>query len=243
MPAADLHCTRTPSGVLIAEIRRPAVHNALDSRTEEALGASLAQAVADSDVRVLVLTGAGGAAFCAGWDLSEMQNLTLDQNAALADRRREFLWTWYTAELPTVVALTGICYGAGALLAACADLRIGGPGTRFAVTGMTYGYANLAWRLPDLVGVARATEILLAGRSLDGAALERCGLLSEFVADENVVPAAIAAAERVAALPPRGVLDAKRLLRPADARARFEAEWVRERAAFADVPPAGLLDR
>jgi Enoyl-CoA hydratase/isomerase len=77
--------------------------------------------------------------------------------------REEWLWRWYTCPLPTVAAVQGIAYGAGALLAACADLRVAGPGTRFKVTAMSYGYPGLSWLLADLIGASRAKDVLFTG--------------------------------------------------------------------------------
>jgi enoyl-CoA hydratase/carnithine racemase len=111
---------------------------------------------------------------------------------------------------------------------------------------MTYGYANLTWLLPDLVGTSRAKQILLAGGVLEGARAAEFGLLNEYVADEAIRDTAVAAAARVAALPPAGVRNAKRLMREGigrDARARYDAECLLERAGLADRSAADIFTR
>lgn len=227
----------TGTGVAVIEFRRPEAHNAVDRPMQYRFDELLAAATADPEVRCLVLAGAGGRALSAGWDIQEMLAMDTGANLALLAEREDWLWRWYAAELPTVAAMRGIAYGVGALLAGCADLRVGGPGTRFKVTGMTYGYANLSWLLPELVGASRAKEILFTGGELSGQRAADHGLLNRFVPDEQVLDAAIELAEQVAALPPGGVQDAKRLMREGigrDARTRFDAECARERAGLAD---------
>ena len=234
----------TPTGVAIIEINRPQVHNAINRDIQYQFDELLAKATADAEVRALVLAGAGGRALSAGWDIQEMLSLDTEANLALLAEREDWLWRWYAAELPTVAAMRGIAFGVGALLSGCADLRVGGPGTRFKVTGMSYGYANLSWLLPELVGESRAKEILFTGAELSGQRAAEYGLLNRFVPDEDILNTAIALAEQVAALPPGGVLDAKRLIREGvgrPARARFDAECVRERAGLAARSAADIF--
>jgi enoyl-CoA hydratase/carnithine racemase len=225
-------------GVAVIEICRPEVRNALDCVAQHEFDDLLAQSLADPAVRALVLAGAGGRALSAGWDINEMVSLDPQAHAALVAEREEWLWRWYSCELPTIVAMQGVTYGVGALLAACADLRVGGPGTRFKVTGMSFGYANLAWLLPQLIGAASASEVLLTGKELPGERAAEIGLLNRLVPDVDIRAAAVALAGEVAALPPTGVRDAKRLLRECiglSARKRYDLEntRIRERLAGA----------
>lgn len=210
-------------GVAVIDIDRPQAHNALDRASQYHFDELLAAAVADPGVRCLVLAGTGGKALSAGWDIPEMQALPAEENAALMAEREEWLWRWYCCPLPTVAAVQGIAYGAGALLAACADLRVAGPGTRFKVTAMSYGYPGLSWLLADLIGASRAKDVLFTG---------------------TVRAAAVDLAARVAALPPGGVREAKRLMREGggrDQRARYDAENAATRAALDGTSAADLF--
>jgi enoyl-CoA hydratase/carnithine racemase len=225
------------SGVAVIEIDRPEVHNALNREAQQRFAEYLAAANGNPSIGALVLAGAGGKALSAGWDINEMLSLSTEENVRLLLEREEWLWSWYSSPVPTVAAMGGIVYGVGALLSACADLRVGGPGTRFKVTGMTYGYANLTWLLPDLVGTSRAKQILLTGGVVEGVRAAEFGLLNEYVADEAIRDSAVALAARVAALPPAGVRNAKQLMRDGigrDARARYEAECLLEQGGLAD---------
>ncbi|WP_037075966.1 enoyl-CoA hydratase/isomerase family protein [Pseudonocardia spinosispora] len=237
-------------GVGLIEIRRPEVHNALNRVAQQEFDECLAAANANASIGAVVLAGAGGKALSAGWDIEEMRSLSRDDNVALLLEREEWLWRWYTSPTPTVAAMQGLAYGVGALLAACADLRVGGPGTRFKVTGMTYGYANLTWVLPDLIGESQAKQVLLAGGAVDGTRADELGLLAELVADERVRDTAVALAARVAALPPGGVRAAKSLIRDGagrDVRGRYDAENLLARQALslrsADDVFAGFTER
>ncbi|MDT7679742.1 MAG: hypothetical protein QOG57_52 [Pseudonocardiales bacterium] len=245
-PASPVSYRELESGVAMIEIDRPEVHNALNREVQQRFAEYLDEANENPAIGALVLAGAGGKALSAGWDINEMLALSTEENVRLLLEREEWLWRWYASPVPTVAAMRGIAYGVGALLSACADLRVGGPGTRFKVTGMTYGYANLTWLLPDLVGTSRAKQILLAGGVLEGARAAEFGLLNEYVADEAIRDTAVAAAARVAALPPAGVRNAKRLMREGigrDARARYDAECLLERAGLADRSAADIFTR
>jgi enoyl-CoA hydratase/carnithine racemase len=222
-------------GVALIEIGRPQAHNALDRDDQHHFDDLLAAAVADPSVRCLVLAGAGGKALSAGWDIPEMQSLSAEANAELAAEREEWLWRWHTCPLATVAAVQGTAYGAGALLAACADLRVAGPGTRFKVTAPSYGYPALSWILADLIGTSRAKDVLFTGRVLDGSQGADLGLFNRLVPDAEVCEAALALAGQVAALPPGGVRDTKRLMREGggrDIRARYDAENALTREAL-----------
>jgi enoyl-CoA hydratase/carnithine racemase len=231
-------------GVAVIDIDRPQAHNALNRADQYHFDELLAAAVADPEVRCLVLAGTGGKALSAGWDIREMQALPAEENAALMTEREEWLWRWYCCPLPTVAAVQGIAYGAGALLAACADLRVAGPGTRFKVTAMSYGYPGLSWLLADLIGASRAKDVLFTGAVVGGQEGADLGLFNRVVPDAEVREAALGLAAGVAALPPGGVREAKRLMREGggrDQRGRYDAENAAIRAALGGTSAADLF--
>jgi 2-(1,2-epoxy-1,2-dihydrophenyl)acetyl-CoA isomerase len=104
---------RAAPGVAVIDIDRPEAHNALDRAGQRHFAELLAAAEADLDVRCLAVAGTGGRALSAGWDIAEMKALPAPE---LMAEREEWLWRWYTCRLPTVAAVQGIAYGAGALL-------------------------------------------------------------------------------------------------------------------------------
>jgi enoyl-CoA hydratase/carnithine racemase len=238
------YTARAGPGVAVIDIDRPAARNALNRVDQYHFDDLLAAAVADPDVRCLVLAGTGGQALSAGWDIHEMRALSAEGNAGLMLEREEWIWRWHTCPLPTVAAVQGVAYGAGALLAACADLRVAGPGARFKVTAMSYGYPALSWILADLLGASRAKDVLFTGRVVGGQEGTDLGLFNRLVPDAEVRPAALALAAQVAVLPAGGVRDAKRLMREGggrELRARYDAENALTRGALAGQTAAELF--
>ena len=229
-------------GILVVEINRPEVLNAVSVEVQTAIERRLTEAENDAAVRCLVLCGAGDRAFSAGWDIHELARMSEEQHTLVQLEREEWLWHWASTPIPTVVALQGITYGVGALLAVTADLRVGCAETRFKITASQYGGANLTWVLDELIGWSRTKDLLMTSRLVEGAEAERIGLLNRLVEFADVRQAAIALASQVAALPPEGVRAVKQLLQAGpgrDLRARFDAE---NTAMMTTVRPGPMTD-
>jgi enoyl-CoA hydratase/carnithine racemase len=174
-----------------------------------------------------VITGAGKQAFSAGFDIHEMAGFDGEAMQAAFRRRDPLFWRIASHRKPILTALNGVTYGAGALMAAAADLRLGCAATRFKITASTYGAANATWSLPRLVGVAKAKEILLTGRVVQAEEALAIGLLNRLAHDRPVVDAALDMAAMIAANPPEGAQAVKALVNAGLGRslkAGFEAE-------------------
>jgi enoyl-CoA hydratase/carnithine racemase len=189
----------------------------------------------DPAVRAVIVTGAGDRAFSAGGDIHEMAALTPAEMDSRRDRRRE--WTWHLANLekPTIAAVNGLAYGAGALLATALDLRVGCERTRFrflAVKGL-----NSTWTLPHLVGLARAKELLYTARVVDAEEALALGLLNRVVPSAELREAAIEMATLIADHPPANVRVIKRLLHEDIGRTWLDSY----RAEDAAAAPAGSV--
>lgn len=205
--------------VAVVTINRPDALNALDVATKVALRDTLRDLAADPAVRAVVLAGAGRA-FCVGQDLREHVDL-LDRGdpAPLSTVREHYN---PISELvagmpkPVVAAVRGMAAGAGASLALLADFRVGGPGTKFLMAFANVGLAGdtgVSWTLPRLVGQAKATELLMLAEPIDAATADRLGMLSRLVDDdEQVLPAALELAARLAAGPTVAYAQIKRQL-------------------------------
>ncbi|GAA0740519.1 enoyl-CoA hydratase/isomerase family protein [Dactylosporangium roseum] len=199
---------RSDTGVATLTLNRPDALNALDVALKVALRASLEELSDDPSVRAVVLTGAGRA-FCVGQDLREhVASLESGEGSSLSTVTEHYN---PVAELiagmpkPVVAAVRGMAAGAGASLALLADFRVGGPKTGFLMAFANVGLAGdtgVSWALPRLVGYAKATELLLLAEPVDSATAHRLGMLSRLVDDdEQVLPAALELAERLAAGP------------------------------------------
>jgi enoyl-CoA hydratase/carnithine racemase len=195
----------------------------------EAMGEALARAVdelaADDAVRAVVLTGAGRA-FSAGGDLDMLERMARDGNAARGGETRQrheaFMGRFYRLFLriralpqPSIAAVNGPAIGAGCCVALACDLRLAAAdarlGLNFTRLGIHPGMAA-SWTLPRLVGPARAAELLLTGRLLDGAEAERIGLVNRAVPREAVLDEALALARSIAENAPLAVRGTKRSL-------------------------------
>jgi enoyl-CoA hydratase/carnithine racemase len=171
-------------GVATVTINRPEVRNALDTPTIDALGAAFSELARDSAVRVVVLRGAGDAAFCAGADLKEV--------AALADlpaRRRYFggvanvLETIHRMPQPVIARVAGFALAGGMGLAAGCDFVIASDNAEFGLPEITLGLFPMVVMAPilRLVGPRAAVELALGGERIDANRAERIGLVTRVV--------------------------------------------------------------
>lgn len=171
---------------------RPRRLNALDRELADALLAAVVDAAADPAVRVIVLTGAGGA-FCAGDDIHTLTDFmrtrsvdTVACHPATKDatylRVAEAL---IAAPKPVVAALDGVAAGAGIELACAADLRIASTRTRIGSGLVRAGQVGTFALTSRVIGPSRATELYLSGRLLDASEALAIGLLTEVFPDEE----------------------------------------------------------
>ena len=159
-------------------IDRPERRNAVDGPTAAALLEAFKAFCADERARVLVLTGAGEEAFCAGADLKAID--TLDPNAPGGPLG----FTRLPAPKPTIAAVSGWCLAGGFELALWCDLRVATEDARFGFAERRWGVPLIdggTQRLPRIVGVGRALDVVLSGRTVDAAEAHAIGLVTEVV--------------------------------------------------------------
>ncbi|MBM4422274.1 MAG: enoyl-CoA hydratase family protein [Chloroflexi bacterium] len=200
-------------------LNRPDVLNALTLDIYAQLRDLFVDLRKDDSARVVVITGAGRA-FCSGGDVHEIIGALID-----ADMRAHIDFTRMTGALvanmrlldkPIIAALNGTTAGAGAVIALAADFRIMSEKAKFAFlftrVGLTGADMGAAYLLPRLIGMSRATEILMLGDDIDPATAERIGLVNRVVAPESVLPASMELAERLAKGPTLALSMTKRML-------------------------------
>lgn len=166
-------------------LNRPERRNALTPAMQEELIAAFEEAAASSRVRVLVLTGAGGA-FCAGLDLSALEAMLSDPpERATADATRisRMFRTLYELPLPTIAAVNGHAIAGGAGLATLCDFTLAVPAARFGYTEVKIGFvpALVSAYLALQIGDKRARDLLLTGRVFDAEEAHSLGLVTEVV--------------------------------------------------------------
>jgi enoyl-CoA hydratase len=185
--------------IAIVTLNRPEVRNAIDLEMVQALGAAFDGLAADPEVRAVILTGAGGKAFAAGADIAQLKtrgvgDALLRINAGLFRRVEEH-------PTPVIAAVQGFALGGGCELAMACDLRIAGRSARFGQPEVGLGIfpgAGAVQRLPRLVGLGRAKELIFTGRILDAGEAERIGLVNRVVEDDEVLAEARATALAIA---------------------------------------------
>jgi enoyl-CoA hydratase len=179
-------------------IDRPERRNAVDGPTAAALLEAYERFVADDGARVLVLTGAGEAAFCAGADLKALA--TLDPDAPGGPMG----FTRLASPKPAIAAIAGWCVAGGLELALWCDLRVATEDARFGCLERRWGVPLIdggTQRLPRVVGLGRALDLILTGRTIDAAEAQAIGLVGEVVEPGRHVRRALELAEAIAAFP------------------------------------------
>jgi 2-(1,2-epoxy-1,2-dihydrophenyl)acetyl-CoA isomerase len=246
MDTVPLVVERPAPGVALITLNRPGAHNALDTDLQRRLDAELRVLEADAEVRCLIFTGSGDAAFSAGYDIHELARFSSDEVTLALLQREEWMWRYASLRMPTIAAVNGVAHGAGALLACALDIRLGCERTGFRFTAGAYNGANATWNLPLLVGIAQAKELLFTSRRVDATTAERIGLLNRVVPSRSLLDEALALAVEIAANPPGGVAEAKRLIHAGPGKAlqdRYEAENVVMRTTLRPKPMPELFAR
>jgi len=189
----------------VLTIDRPERRNAVDGPTAEGLKAGYERFVADDGARVLVLTGAGGVAFCAGADLRAIETL----GPRLLDPAGPLGFTRLIAPKPTIAAVGGWCLAGGLELALWCDLRIAAAGSTFGLPERRWGVPLVdggTQRLPRIVGQGRALDLILTGRMVATDEALAMGLVTEVVPEGEHLDRALAIAEGLAQFPQETML-------------------------------------
>lgn len=173
-------------------LNRPDRANSMTMEMGRELGSAMEAVRAATNVRVLVVTGAGKY-FCAGADMDEFERLQASPPSKVQEAVRAFLEAigqMHRLPIPAIARINGDAFGGGAGLALASDLRVMASGARmgfvFARVGLAGADAGVTYFLPRLVGPARAMEILLTAKVFDGEAAAREGLVHRAVAPEEL---------------------------------------------------------
>lgn len=202
-----IHLTRPADHVAQLEIDNPP-RNALGAIVREKLLPVLDALDADHGVRAIILTGTRET-FCAGDDLREVQARGAAAGSALASFGA-VLERIEAMRVPVIAAVNGPAFGGGLELALACDLRIASSKARFAGAGVNIGLMASVYRLPRLIGVARAKAMLLTGLPIDAETALSYGLVTEAHEAGALLGAALALAGRIASRAPLSVEAAKR---------------------------------
>lgn len=219
-------------GVARVTLNRPDRLNSFTVQMHDELSRAL-EAVANSDARVLVLTGAGRG-FCAGQDLSDPAvKPGSDLKDALDKYYNPLIRRLATLAMPVICAVNGVAAGAGANIALACDIVIAARSAKFIQSFANIGLipdSGGTWTLPRLAGQARALGLALTGEALPAERAEAWGVIWKCVDDDKLADEAGALAAKFASAPTKGLAATKKLIRESGGRA-LEAQLDNERDA------------
>jgi len=190
-------------------LNRPDKHNAINAEMSAELIECLDALEADDHARVIVLTGAGEKAFCAGADMAEAIGTSGDSRRDAAARAAIRL---LRVKKPTIAAVNGYAYGGGAVFAINCDIRVCSENAKFRFVGATYGLVVGASRLPSIVGAPVAKDLILTARVVDSAEALRIGLANRVVPHGQLDAAAGEMAVAIAENSPASVMASKEVI-------------------------------
>jgi len=185
-------------------LNRPEAMNALNTPLRQRLLQAFLDFRESAEAWVAIVTGAGERAFCAGADLKEMSQ----RNRALHEGGHDSFWDPEVASLnrglqvgkPVIAAINGYCLAGGLELALACDIRVAGAGSQFALTEVMRGIipgGGGTQRLPRLIPMGIALEMLYTGDRIDATEAQRIGLVNRVVPPAEVIPAAEQLVERI----------------------------------------------
>ncbi|TXS90195.1 enoyl-CoA hydratase/isomerase family protein [Parahaliea maris] len=217
MPAYETVTVERHGQVALVSFNRPDSLNAFSAELRRDVGLAVAEVNADDSIRVAVLTG-NGRAFCAGADLMEAQGDNFDVRTQLNAEYKPTLMGIAEAPKPWISAVNGAAAGIGSAFAMVCDLTVMAEDAflyqAFAAIGLVPD-GGATWHLARGIGKKRAYELIVTGEKLRAARCLELGLCNRVVAAEELVPAALAWAEELAAKAPLALRYAKQALNQA----------------------------
>ena len=206
-------------GVATVTLNRPEKLNALTFEAYADLRDLLAELPYRGDTKVLVLRGTGRG-FCGGGDVNEIIGELIKMEArdlmSFTKMTGDVIRAMREMPIPVIAGIQGIAAGAGSVLALAADFRVVAQSGKFAFlftkVGLSGGDMGAAYLLPRMVGVGRATQLLMLGDTIDAVTADRYGLVSQLVADDELDQAVSQLAARLAAGPTLAYAQTKALL-------------------------------
>ncbi|MDF9410676.1 enoyl-CoA hydratase [Brevibacillus laterosporus] len=196
----------------ILTIQRPEVYNCLNLVTLERLQRLLLEVSTDTDIRVVIITGAGDKAFCSGADLKERKTMQQSQVQQYIRTIRDVFTQVERLSVPVIAAINGIAFGGGLELALACDLRVMSETAQTGLTETSLGIipgAGGTQRLPRLIGKGRAKELILTARRIGAKEALEIGLANQIVPANQVLEASLSLAQQIALNAPLALAQAK----------------------------------
>ena len=204
------------NGIATITINRPEVLNSIDPETDIEMKAAFADAGSDADVLVIILTGSGDRAFCVGLDIKKYVPLLTSKTRIQA--REDYLEhenSWQAlanVRKPVIAAINGLALGGGVELILACDIRIASENSSFGLPECTLGLlpgAGGTQRLPRLIGLGKAMEIILTGESINADEALKIGLVNKVIPSSDLMESVTHTAEKICKAGPVAVRYAK----------------------------------
>ncbi len=186
--------------VVLLSLNRPKQHNALSKALLETLGEAIEECWHDPDVRVMMITGKGPS-FCAGADLKERSQMPEDQVARFVSKIRSTFGMLQDMPKPVIALINGGAFGGGLEMALACDMRLAAEGATMGLTETSLGIipgAGGTQRLPRVVGVARAKELIFTARRVDAREAHALGLVNAVTPKDRLLETGWSMAETIA---------------------------------------------
>ncbi|MDX1401410.1 MAG: enoyl-CoA hydratase-related protein [Kiloniellales bacterium] len=200
--------------VIQVTLNRPRQANAFNTKmAEELLAFWKGLGKGRQAARAVILTGSGDRAFCAGADLKERDGMSDDDWRKQHKIFEEMSYSIMESPIPVIAAVNGAAFGGGCELVLASDFAYAAQGARFALTEVSLGIMpgiGATQRLPRLVGPARAKEFLMTAKPIGAQDAHRWGLVNQLCSQEELLPAALETAERIASNAPLAVAAVRR---------------------------------
>jgi enoyl-CoA hydratase/carnithine racemase len=244
---AEFVLSERRGAVGVVTLNRPQVLNAWNAAMRDELTAILDAMEEDTEVRAIILTGAGERAFGAGQDLNETK--TFD-----AARAEEWIGEWErlydrirSLSKPIIAALNGVAAGSAFQVALLCDFRVGHVGVSMGQPEINSGIASTTgpWIMREIIGLGRTIDLTLTGRMMDAEECYRIGVLSRLVPQDKVMSESMALAKLLASKPPVAMrLDRQRFREMTEAGFRdcLSAGVRIQREAYASGEPARMME-
>ncbi len=201
--------------IAVLSINRPEALNALNSQVLDDLEEAIVKVEAAEEIRAVIVTGAGRA-FVAGADIGEMIHYSSEEGRKFGAKGAAVFLRLSNLPVPVIAAVNGFALGGGCELAMACDIRIASEKARFGQPevglGITPGFGGTQ-RLPRLVGLSKAMELILTGKAVTAAEAERIGLVSAVYPPDELMDRAMELAKAICANAPIAVVEAKRCIR------------------------------
>lgn len=221
--------TQIDNSVCIITVNRPDKLNALNKETIAEIGQAVKAVEGEASVRVIIITGAGAKSFVAGADISEFASYTAEQGKELACHGQRVFNSIEQCSKPVIAAVNGFALGGGCELAMACHIRYASDNAKFGQPevklGLTPGYAGTQ-RLPRLIGMGRAIELLITGEMIDAQEALRTGLVNKVTTQDDLMNACLQLAGKIVQQAPVAVAEVLKCVRDYESKSAngFETE-------------------